>query len=125
MENIGRYLKNRRTELGMTLESVAEKVGVSKSTILRWETGDIKNMRRDKIASLSKALNISPSVIMGWNESEKSVAKESLFVAESKSIYGYSEYERAIIKAYRDSPEVRFAIDGAMAMYNSKQSTTA
>lgn len=53
-------LKSRRLELGLTLEEVGELIGVGKSTVRKWETGDIDNMRRDKIALLAKALKISP-----------------------------------------------------------------
>lgn len=60
-------LKNRRLELQLTLEDVAKRVGVSPATISRWESGDIANMRRDRIAALAEALQISPAVIMGWD----------------------------------------------------------
>lgn len=60
-------LKGRRLELELTLEDVAKRVGVSPATISRWESGDIANMRRDRIAALAKALQISPAVIMGWD----------------------------------------------------------
>lgn len=59
-------LRNRRIELGMTMKELATKVGVSEGTISRWESGDIANMRRDKIALLAQALRISPEVIMEW-----------------------------------------------------------
>ena len=59
-------LKNRRLELNLTLKDISERVGVTIPTISRWESGDIANMRRDKIVSYAKALNISPAVIMGW-----------------------------------------------------------
>lgn len=57
-------LKDRRLELGLTLEEVGELVGVGKSTVRKWENGDIDNMRRDKIASLAKALQISPLLLI-------------------------------------------------------------
>lgn len=60
-------LKDRRLELELTLEDVAKRVGVSPATISRWESGDIANMRRDRIAALAEALRISPAVIMGWD----------------------------------------------------------
>ena len=60
-------LKDRRLELQLTLEDVAKRVGVSPATISRWESGDIANMRRDRIATLAEALQISPAVIMGWD----------------------------------------------------------
>jgi repressor LexA len=58
---IGELIKTRRAELGMTLEEVGRNVGVTKSTVRKWELGHIANMRRDKIAKLSRALKISPS----------------------------------------------------------------
>lgn len=64
-------LKNKRIELGLTMAEVAQKVGVSEATISRWESGEIANMRRDKIAALAQVLKISPSVIMGWEDPQK------------------------------------------------------
>ena len=58
-------LKERRIELGLTLEEVAKHVGVSKTTVSRWETGEISNMRRDKIGKLAEILKVRPSFIMG------------------------------------------------------------
>ena len=52
----------------MTLEEVGNIVGVSKSTVLKWENGDIANMRRDKIALLAKALRTTPAYLMGWSD---------------------------------------------------------
>ena len=61
-------LKQRRIELNLTMAEVADKVGVSEATISRWESGDIANMRRDKIALLAKALQVSPSFVMGLDD---------------------------------------------------------
>ncbi|WP_353418292.1 S24 family peptidase [Staphylococcus delphini] len=58
-------IKSRRKELNLTLEQVGNIVGVGKSTVRKWETGDIENMKRDKIVKLAKALKVSPSYIMG------------------------------------------------------------
>lgn len=58
--NIGDIMRVRRQELGLTLEEVGNYVGVGKSTVRKWEHGDIENMKRDKIALLSKILELSP-----------------------------------------------------------------
>ena len=63
-------IKNRRIELNMTMKEVADKVGVSEGTVSRWESGDIANMRRDKIMALAKVLDLSPNVIMEWDDAE-------------------------------------------------------
>lgn len=60
MCEIANKIKSRRQELGLTLEDVAQAVGVGRSTVRKWETGMIKNMGRDKIAALAKVLQISP-----------------------------------------------------------------
>ena len=51
--NIGKLIKHKRLEKGLTLETVANKVGVGKSTVSKWERGAIKNMKKDKIDALS------------------------------------------------------------------------
>ena len=61
---IGELIHTRRKELGLTLEEVGVAVGVSKSTVKKWETGFISNMKRDKIALLSEVLHVSPSVFI-------------------------------------------------------------
>lgn len=66
----GALIKELRKKRGMTLEEVGNIVGVSKSTVRKWETGDIANIRRDKIAALAKALGTTPQRLMGWDEEE-------------------------------------------------------
>ncbi|WP_304341124.1 helix-turn-helix domain-containing protein [Metaclostridioides mangenotii] len=68
IENLNIELKKRRLFLGLTLEDVGELVGVTKSTVRKWETGDIENMKRDKIILLAKALKVSPMYIMGLDD---------------------------------------------------------
>jgi len=64
--NIGKIIAERRAELGLTLEQIGAAVGVSKSTVKKWEDGYISNMKRDKIESLSRVLMIDPiSLITG------------------------------------------------------------
>lgn len=57
---LGYKIRTRRKELGLTLEEVGNAVGVGKSTVRKWETGDIRNMRRDKIAVLAQTLGFEP-----------------------------------------------------------------
>lgn len=90
-------IKNRRTELHLTLEDVAKCVRVSPATVSRWESGDIANMRRDKIALLSSVLQISPMVLMGWED--ENGLKIPLQVIDSNT----DEEELPVL----DDPEIR------------------
>ena len=66
--DMAQKIKYHREKLGMTLEELGNKVGVGKSTVRKWETGMIANMRRDKISKIADALEVSPSYLMGWVE---------------------------------------------------------
>lgn len=68
--DVKKIIKERRIELGLTMADVAKAVGVSEATVSRWESGDIKNMKRSRIASLSDVLKISPIVLMGMSEDD-------------------------------------------------------
>lgn|SRR5690606_22093478 len=70
VRNRGERLRERRMELGLTLEEVAKAVGVSKSTVLKWETGTIEDMRVNKAAALAQVLNVSPLWVIGITDSK-------------------------------------------------------
>lgn len=69
LNNLGAKLHDLRKQNNMTLEEVGNAVGVGKSTVRKWETGEIANMRRDKISKLAEALHTTPAYLMGWDES--------------------------------------------------------
>ncbi len=68
MENLGKRIYGLRKGLGLTLEEVGHSVGVSKSTVRKWEQGIIANMRRDKIKNLATVLHTTPAYLMGWTD---------------------------------------------------------
>lgn len=89
-------LKQRRKELGMTLEEIGDIVGVGKSTVRKWENGQIDNMKRDKIALLAKALHISPLELIygeshGKNNSDITTIYNQLEQPRQKKVYSYAE----------------------------------
>lgn len=71
MINVGERLKNRRLELDLTLEEVGSLCGVSKSTVMKWENGEIENMKRDKIVLIAKALKVEPIYVLGIDDDQK------------------------------------------------------
>lgn len=85
-------IKKRREELGLTYEQLGNLVGVGKSTVRKWETGMIENMRRDNIVALAKALNISPAIIMGW-ETIDSDCNNNLSKEEATLLEDYNKLD--------------------------------
>lgn len=82
MNNLSSTLKRRRKELGLTLAQVADMMGVSEATVQRWESGNIKSVRYDKIDKLAQVLKVEPSEIMGWNTSKQEDDKLDKFGAD-------------------------------------------
>lgn len=68
MVDLGKRLFDLRKERGLTLEEVGQAVGVGRSTVRKWETGQIASMKRDKIKKLSDCLGVSPAYICGWTD---------------------------------------------------------
>lgn len=74
------FIKQKRIELGLTLEEVADICNVGKSTVRKWENGIIQDMGRSKIVLLAKALQISPLELlepMDFESTENDFPKES------------------------------------------------
>lgn len=68
MQDIMSRMKKRREELDMSYQTLSDKVGISKSTLQRYETGYIKNMPVDKLEDIANALQVSPAYLMGWTD---------------------------------------------------------
>lgn len=65
---IGDRIKIRRKELKMTAEELGKRLGKDRSTIYRYENGDIENLPLDILEPIAKALNTTPKYLMGWDE---------------------------------------------------------
>lgn len=68
MSKLSTILSKRRQELGLTLAQIGDKMNVSEATVQRWESGNIKTVRHDKIVRLAEILGVTPSQLMGWEE---------------------------------------------------------
>lgn len=106
-------IKELRKLHGLTLEDVAKVVGVGKSTVRKWETGMIANMRRDKIAALAEALHTTPAYLMGWEEPQEETRAETYqrIIKEEAAVQWYNslneEQKRLInLLAYLPSDKV-------------------
>ena len=86
-------IKLRRQELGLTQKEVANLVGVTEATVSRWESGDIKNMKRDKIATLSRVLDIPPAVLMDWEAYDAETIERRQLTREFDDLLGVAELD--------------------------------
>ena len=64
----GDRLKRLRKELGLSADELGAMIGKDRSTIYRYERGDIENATVDVIPRLAKALKTTPQHILGWDK---------------------------------------------------------
>lgn len=65
---IGKRIENIRKRKGISAEDLAETIGVSPSTIYRYENSDISNMGIDKLKAIAAALGTQAYTLLGWGE---------------------------------------------------------
>lgn len=65
---IGERIKERRKELGLTVDELAEKLGKNRATIYRYESNEIEKLPTTVLEPLANALGVSPGYLMGWEQ---------------------------------------------------------
>jgi len=84
---IGSRAKQRRLELNLTQPYVAEKMGVTASTILRYENGSIDNTKKMVLEGLSEALHVSIEWLKGESDEYETdiTDKKELLIRDAMS----------------------------------------
>lgn len=97
-ELIIKRIQERRLELNLSYQALADRTGLSKSTLQRYETGDIMNIPLSKIDILAQGLQTSPLYLLGWEDSP-------------------NNKEAEIIEAYRKQPQLHEAVEKVLGIY--------
>jgi transcriptional regulator with XRE-family HTH domain len=69
--SIGTRIKERRKYLRMSADELGRRLGKDRSTIYRYEKGDIENLPLDILEPIAEALDTTPQYLMGWEEVKK------------------------------------------------------
>jgi repressor LexA len=66
--DIGKRIKERRKQLGLSADDVAAALGVDRSTVYRYESQEIEKFPLQIVEPIAKVLKVSPAYLMGWQE---------------------------------------------------------
>lgn len=66
--NIGQRIRERRKALKISVDDLALSLGKDRSTIYRYENGDIENLPIGVLEPIAKALDTTPAHLMGWDK---------------------------------------------------------
>lgn len=90
--NVGERMKLRRKEIGISADDVAEKIGVSRSTVFRYEKGEIEKLPIEILYPLSEVLRTTPEYLMGLNSNNDiTTIYNELEPPRQQKVYSYAE----------------------------------
>lgn len=99
MENIGKRIRSKREELGITQEELAKLLGYkNKSTIAKIENGT-NDITQSKVIEFAHVLHTTVAYLMGWEKS-----------AISNCDFSLSDIEKQIILEYRKADSIAKAM---------------
>lgn len=76
MSDTGKRIKERRKKLGISADILADELCVSRSTIFRYEKGDIEKVPAESLQKIADILKTSPAYLMGWKDTSNPDTKK-------------------------------------------------
>lgn len=84
--NIGDRIKQRRLELGLSVDELANKIKKNRATIYRYENNEIENLPLSALEPLATALQTTPTFLMGWEADSYVLGSELQKLLEEISV---------------------------------------
>jgi len=75
--SIGKRIKQRREELGLSVDDVAKQLGKNRATIYRYENDEISGMSATILKPLAVVLKTMPAHLMGWTDNNETNNKNN------------------------------------------------
>lgn len=99
---IGARIEARRRELDLTLDYVAQEIGVAKSTVMRYEKGTIKKIKLPVIEAIARVLRVNPAWLCFKSENmdpdtNKSVTLDDFTYALQNEVKTLTDMDKQIL----------------------------
>lgn len=99
----GERIRLLRKQYGISADMLAEKLGVSRATMFRYENGDVEKLPGSLLEPLAKALHTTPASLMGWDENDTDVSEDDTVeipivaeVAHYNALAGMNAFEETV-----------------------------
>lgn len=135
---VGERIKNRRKELGISVDDIALAIGKNRATVYRYEKDLIEKIPTSILIPLAKVLNTTPDYLLGneensqkevieMNESKKDICYKLLGVLKSTNhlhdlvdleYYKLGKDDEVVIATFSNgySKKVNVSLDSGIAM---------
>lgn len=97
--NVGKRIRERRKELNISVDELAKRLNKNRTTVYRYEKGDIENLPIDILDPLAKALDTTPAYLMGWDlrsSNDAATIGELLKLMRTQRNMTVSEYSKEV-----------------------------
>ena len=107
-KEVGKRIKERRNEIGISMPELGRRGGVNKSTIQRYETDGVNPNRSMVINGLADALQTTPEWLTGLSEEKEIKEDDSRFICESEVLEHLNDFLDAVTKTVQPEIQQRF-----------------
>ncbi len=102
-KEVGKRIKEARLKADLTLEELGSKVGLTKSTVTKYERGEIKTLDISKIKEFAKVLKVDSNYLACWNDEPEiqtvaAHAIEELTEEEQEKVLEFIKFQKALRK---------------------------
>lgn len=100
MVNTGELIKQRRKELKISVETIAQKLGVNKTTVYRWEKGEIEKVSTTVLKQIAEILNTEPTYFLGYPETTPTTTENPTADPLTVTIDKLTDQNRQKVQSY-------------------------
>ena len=106
-EDVGTRIRERRKELNISAALLAERIGLSKATIHRYENGDIRNIKMPVLEAMADVLAVNPLWLIGKSTVKNSDTSYDICNELDKLLRDLMMFENLVCCGKPVTPEVR------------------
>ena len=125
---IGYRIKQRREELGLTQEHLAVTLGLNKSSVQRYESGQVKKIKLPILETIAQCLNVNPDWLACKTDIQteyetpiRTIDEVDIFQDDNTFPITLTPHETKVITAYRDKPEMQPAVDTLLGITSDEE----
>lgn len=78
IKETAKRIRDCRKAKGISAEDLAERIGMNRATYYRYESGDLKNLKFEKIQKIADALDVYPVDLVVWEEEKPALSEDEL-----------------------------------------------
>ena len=106
-EDTGKRIKSRRKELKISASTLADRIGLSKATIHRYENGDIKNIKMPVLESMAEVLKVNPLWLIGKSSIKDGHTSYDICTELDKMLRDLLMFDDLVCHGKQITPELR------------------